>query len=273
MPFKVWAVGEETLAADFNAYVQTQVIPRFSSAAQRTSQWAAPPTGALSWRDDGTGLEMFYGGVWGAVRFANLSVIGDIRGTGTGLLLRDLNNSAQIGVGVAAGLGTATAGTVALEADNANNVWNNLPLALNHRTGAGTVGIGLGSFAGGFAHSILANAGGLHVRNSQDTAYSSISASAFPVNCSAVHKANPQPVEGAVEAVEAIKPIAYEDRRHDDLTRIGFTAEDVRATLPRIVYGEGSEATVDPLGLIGVLWQAVKDLTVEVHSLRSAVAS
>lgn len=46
MPQKSWAVGEEVLAADFNTYVQQQVVPQFTTAAQRDSQWASPPNGA-----------------------------------------------------------------------------------------------------------------------------------------------------------------------------------------------------------------------------------
>jgi hypothetical protein len=44
--FKVWGVGEEVLAADFQAYVQTQVVAQFPNPATRDSQWPAPPVGA-----------------------------------------------------------------------------------------------------------------------------------------------------------------------------------------------------------------------------------
>lgn len=46
MPQKTWAVGEEVLAADFNTYLQNQVVPVFTSTAQRDSQWPSPPDGA-----------------------------------------------------------------------------------------------------------------------------------------------------------------------------------------------------------------------------------
>lgn len=48
MPFKVWAVGEEVLAADFNSYVQQQVSSRFADAAARTAGLAAPVSAQLS---------------------------------------------------------------------------------------------------------------------------------------------------------------------------------------------------------------------------------
>lgn len=46
MPHKVWAVGEEVLAADFNTFVQEQVTPTFSSFAQLQSDWPNAPLGA-----------------------------------------------------------------------------------------------------------------------------------------------------------------------------------------------------------------------------------
>ena len=47
MPQKVWAVGEEVLAADFQTYVQDQVVPVFPDTATRDAQWTAPPVGAV----------------------------------------------------------------------------------------------------------------------------------------------------------------------------------------------------------------------------------
>lgn len=47
MPQKSWAVGEEVLAADFNTYLQNQVVPAFTTTTQRDAQWTAPPNGAL----------------------------------------------------------------------------------------------------------------------------------------------------------------------------------------------------------------------------------
>jgi hypothetical protein len=48
MPQKVWAVGEEVLAADFNTYVQQQVVPTFSSLSELQAQYAGAPLGALA---------------------------------------------------------------------------------------------------------------------------------------------------------------------------------------------------------------------------------
>lgn len=45
MPQKLWVVGEEVLAADFNTYVQNQVVPRFATVAARDSAWPAATAG------------------------------------------------------------------------------------------------------------------------------------------------------------------------------------------------------------------------------------
>src|SRR5262245_19395364 len=64
MPQKVWAIGEEVLAADFNAYVQQQVVPVFTNVAQRDAQWAAPPTGALCVTADTLTVWQYTGAAW-----------------------------------------------------------------------------------------------------------------------------------------------------------------------------------------------------------------
>lgn len=46
MPHKVWAVGEEVLAADFNTYIQEQVTPTFPTLSQLQTDWPAAPLGA-----------------------------------------------------------------------------------------------------------------------------------------------------------------------------------------------------------------------------------
>lgn len=46
MPLKTWVLGEEVLAADFNTYVQSQVVVQFANIAARDA-WASPPVGAV----------------------------------------------------------------------------------------------------------------------------------------------------------------------------------------------------------------------------------
>lgn len=64
MPQKSWAVGEEVLAADFNTYLQNQVVPAFTNVAQRDSQWAAPPNGAVCVTVDTGTCWQRIGGTW-----------------------------------------------------------------------------------------------------------------------------------------------------------------------------------------------------------------
>lgn len=45
MPQKTWVVGEETLAADFNLFVQQQVVARFATVAARDAAWPAATAG------------------------------------------------------------------------------------------------------------------------------------------------------------------------------------------------------------------------------------
>jgi hypothetical protein len=59
MPTKVWAVGEEVLAADFNAMVQRQVVATFPNAAARTAAIGAPTPGMASYLSDTGRLEVY----------------------------------------------------------------------------------------------------------------------------------------------------------------------------------------------------------------------
>jgi len=45
MPYKVWAVGEEVLAADFNDFLQEQVVAVFATTAARDAAILAPNEG------------------------------------------------------------------------------------------------------------------------------------------------------------------------------------------------------------------------------------
>jgi hypothetical protein len=64
MPQKLWVVGEEVLSDDFNDYVQNQVLASFPNAAARTTQWAAPPEGAVSYLADTDSLWFYSGAAW-----------------------------------------------------------------------------------------------------------------------------------------------------------------------------------------------------------------
>ena len=56
MATKTWVVGEEVLAADFNTYVQKQVVATFPNAAARDAALPAPTVGMLVHLADTTEL-------------------------------------------------------------------------------------------------------------------------------------------------------------------------------------------------------------------------
>lgn len=63
MPQKTWVVGEEALAADFQTYVQNQVVATFPNLAGRDA-WASPPNGALCITTDTNRLWQRVAGAW-----------------------------------------------------------------------------------------------------------------------------------------------------------------------------------------------------------------
>jgi hypothetical protein len=66
MPQKTWVVGEEVLAADFNSYIQQQVVPQFPNTATRDG-WTAPPNGALCVTVDTYTVWLRQAGAWKAL--------------------------------------------------------------------------------------------------------------------------------------------------------------------------------------------------------------
>lgn len=64
MPTKTWAVGEEVLAADFNSYVQRQVVATFPNAAARNAAIAAPAAGMACYLADLQALQVHNGTGW-----------------------------------------------------------------------------------------------------------------------------------------------------------------------------------------------------------------
>jgi hypothetical protein len=79
VPHKNWLAGDDVIASDFNPNVADQIVATFTTAAQRTSQWASPPTGAMSfladtntyWWWNGTTWAPFPGGALGSATGAS----------------------------------------------------------------------------------------------------------------------------------------------------------------------------------------------------------
>lgn len=67
MPSKIWVVGEEVLAPDFNTYVQQQVVAQFPTTAARGAGITTPVAGQPSYidsNDANEGLEIWNGAAW-----------------------------------------------------------------------------------------------------------------------------------------------------------------------------------------------------------------
>lgn len=73
MPTKTWVVGEEVLAADFNTFVQKQVVATFANSAARTAALPAPTAGMQTWLDDVKRMEVWDGAKWVGTRVAGLA--------------------------------------------------------------------------------------------------------------------------------------------------------------------------------------------------------
>ena len=81
MPQKTWIIGEQVLAADFNTYVQTQVVARFATVAARDAAWPAATAGAgaMSVTTD-TGMMWVATARMGSLRRRSAVDRGDVRG-------------------------------------------------------------------------------------------------------------------------------------------------------------------------------------------------
>jgi len=75
MPFKVWAVGEEVLAADFNDYIQEQVVATFPNAAARDAAIIAPTTGQMVYIIDIAQVQLYDGAAWQPLQRGQMRVL------------------------------------------------------------------------------------------------------------------------------------------------------------------------------------------------------
>jgi hypothetical protein len=64
MPFKLWNVGEEVIAQDFNPAVAEQVIATFANAAARDVAILLPKVGQFAWLTDVATLTFWNGTAW-----------------------------------------------------------------------------------------------------------------------------------------------------------------------------------------------------------------
>ena len=64
---KVWSAGEVLTAADVNGYLADQVVMVFADSTARSSAIGTPSAGMMSYRADGTVVEVYNGSAWAGV--------------------------------------------------------------------------------------------------------------------------------------------------------------------------------------------------------------
>ena len=98
------------------------------------------------------------------------------------------------------------------------------------------------------------------------TALGKMYAQNFTTTSDAALKENVAEIESAVEKVEAIRGVTF-DWKDGSGSTAGVIAQEVEAVLPSIVV-QGEHKAVDYNGLIGLLIEAVKELSAEVKELK-----
>lgn len=97
IPTKTWVVGEEVLAADFNLYVQKQVIATFANAVARDAALPTPTEGMACYLLDTHTLQIRRATYWappsGNAVYSDYAGIPDLNAVGIGL--RDVAGIAQ----------------------------------------------------------------------------------------------------------------------------------------------------------------------------------
>jgi hypothetical protein len=79
-------------------------------------------------------------------------------------------------------------------------------------------------------------------------------------------KSNIETIEGATEKVAALRGVEF-DWKGIDGSSVGVIAQDVQKVYPQLVTDHGERLTVNYDGLVGLLVQAVKELTARVEEL------
>jgi len=210
--------------------------------------------------------------------------------------------SPQVGVSIGNQYGVGTGPTVSLYAFPNGNQYYQRQLTLNKIGGGGECGMAfINNVTGNIGCFQLHNDGSPYIGflNSGNSGYIKSYASAFTVNSSRRFKAELQRFGNecryvAMDIVRKVVPVRYRDLQHelamevlapypDGTThepvevepnyRFGLIAEEVEESAPELVshtpdHGPG----VDLSGLIGVLWQAVRELSDELQGVRRELA-
>jgi len=206
----------------------------------------------------------------------------------------------QVGVSVGNQYGVGAGPTVSLYAYPNGNQYYQRQLTLNKVGGAGECGLAfINNTTGNIGCFQLHNDGTPYIGflNSANSAYIKSYASAFTVNSSRRFKAEIKRLRSkrnnfALNIINHVAPVRYRDLQHEMAMevlapypdgsprepvqvepnyRFGLIAEEVEEAAPELVshtpdHGPG----IDLSGLIGVLWQAVRELSNRVSELEGA---
>ena len=88
MPHKIWAVGEEVLAADFQDYLQDQTVARFADFEAGSAGYTNPSPGAQFVIPNGT-VYTFTNGSWRTVPARGRTIV-TLDGTGQAFITHGL---------------------------------------------------------------------------------------------------------------------------------------------------------------------------------------
>ena len=82
------------------------------------------------------------------------------------------------------------------------------------------------------------------------------------------YKENVETIEGALEKVDALRGVTYNWKSNGHAS-VGVIAQEVQAVLPQLISEGEEKITVNYNGLVGLLLQAVKELSARVEELES----
>jgi hypothetical protein len=71
--YKNWVANDILAAADVNGYLADQVVMNFASAAARSAALPTPSAGMVTYRADGTALEIYNGSTWLSVPIGTIN--------------------------------------------------------------------------------------------------------------------------------------------------------------------------------------------------------
>jgi hypothetical protein len=300
MAFTPNVIAGDKITSAWGNEIRNRTVQVFATAAERAAQWPSPPKGAHSFLSDSGMLYQYSGSAWGGIATDTVWLgAGSIYSGTASITLNPANitgkrvdSYGQTFVNsVGSGTGAAT--------------WSDRSLIISSSAAAG-VPVGLSMTQGVTGTAVIwqmytsSQTGyGFHAVNLTNASYVSGTFSNLAVPSERRLKRNISPLEvtggalGVVEQLQAVSytlppppPIEYPEGTEPEgpvavSTRepspsVGFIAEDVAAAgAPLGVVNppvENTPATIDLMGMIALLTEAIKELTARVVALEGTPA-